>query len=73
MSNVVKFSGIYYGDISAPDMLRKIAELEPKSAFVISWPEDGKMPSYQSSTDDMPIILLRLQEFIHKYYNGEFT
>jgi hypothetical protein len=70
--NVVKFPGLFYGELTAPTMLRKIADLEPNHAFVISWPADGAMPSYHSSTGDIPIVMLRIQEFVHKYYNGDF-
>lgn len=71
--NIVKFKGVYYGELSAPEMLRNVAYDSPNHAFVIAWPADGTMPSYHSSTSDMSVVLLRLQEFIHKYYNGDFT
>lgn len=70
--NIVDFKGPYYGEIRVPDMLQAIAETKPNHAFVITWPEEGAMPAYHSSTSDIAIILLRLQEFIHKYYNGDF-
>jgi len=70
--NVVKMPGICYSATPAVDMLREISESTPKHAFVIVWPEDGKMPSYYSSTGDLPVVLMRLQEFIHKAYNGDF-
>lgn len=71
--NLIKFPGAYYGETTAADMLRKIAEDEPKYAFVISWPKDGKRPTYHSNTSDVPVILLRLQQFIHKLFNGDFS
>lgn len=63
----------FHGDIPAPEMLRNIAEQNPKHAFIITWPADGTLPSYHSTTGDVPVIMLRLQEFIHKVYNGEFS
>jgi hypothetical protein len=59
-------------DLNAPDMLRTIAESEPADAFVITWPKDKTMPTYHSSTGNTPVIMLRIQEFIHKYYSGDF-
>lgn len=73
MSNIITFTGMTKNDIDAPTMLRNIAEEKPKNAFVIVWPEDGSLPTYHSSTSDMPVVLMRLQEFIHKYYNGDFS
>lgn len=70
--NVIKFPGITKHDIQADDMLRSIAENKPLHAFVICWPEDGSMPTYHSSTADTPVVLMRLNEFIHQYYNGDF-
>ncbi|MBL8713207.1 MAG: hypothetical protein JNM12_09925 [Alphaproteobacteria bacterium] len=72
MSNVVKFPGLYYGDIPAAEMLENIAADKPKHAFVIVWPEDGSMPTYHSSTSDTPIIVYRINEFLHRLFNGEF-
>lgn len=59
------------GDINCSDMLREIAKGEPKNAFVICWPEDGGMPSYHSSSGDMPVILFRLQTFIQGILSRE--
>jgi hypothetical protein len=73
MADVYTLNCITTLDISASQMLINISEDKPKNAFVIAWPEDGSMPTYHSSTSDVPVILLRLQEFIHKYYNGDFT
>jgi hypothetical protein len=72
MSNVIKLNIKTTLDISAPDMLRAIADEAPQNAFVISWPADGSAPSYHSSTADIPVVLMRLQEFIHKHFNGDF-
>lgn len=59
-------------DIKADEMLRNIAANKPNNAFVIVWPSDGSLPTYHSSTGDIPVVLMRLNEFIHKYYSGEF-
>jgi len=72
MTNIIKLDLFTKLDISAPDMLRNIADENPKNAFVIVWPEDGKIPSYHSSTGDTPVVLMRINEFVHKYYNGDF-
>lgn len=53
-------------------MLRHIADSNPRHAFVIVWPEDGSLPTYHSSTGDVPTILMRLNEFSHKWYSGDF-
>lgn len=71
-NNIVKFTGITKLDLSAPEMLRSIAEGNPKNAFVICWPEDGSMPTYHSNTADTAVVLMRLHGFIHKFYNGDF-
>ena len=60
------------GDLKASDMLKEIAKLNPDEAFVICWPEDGGIPTYHCSTGNSPVVLMRLNEFIHKFYNGEF-
>ena len=60
-------------DLQADVMLQNIAEEKPKNAFVIAWPEDGSMPTYHSSTGDTPVVLMRIQEFVHKYYSGDFS
>lgn len=70
--NIVKFPGITKHDISAKNMLEAIAQDNPSHAFVITWPEDGSMPSYHSSTGDTPVVLMRVNSFIHKFYNGDF-
>lgn len=72
MSNVIKGNFFTRKDINAVEMLGAIAEKEPENVFVICWPKDGTMPTYHSSTPDMPIILMRIQEFIHKFYNEDF-
>jgi hypothetical protein len=58
-------------DIPAENMLRAIADEEPDHAFVICWPKDGSMPTYHSTTSDMPVVLHRLQTFIHRYFQEE--
>lgn len=73
MGEVIEIDFWTNGDIQADKMLQAIAEENPKNAFVIVWPDDGSMPTYHSSTSDVPTVLMRLQQFIHKYYNGDFT
>jgi hypothetical protein len=72
MADILKWTGLTKHDISAPSMLREIAKEKPKNVFVIVWPKDGGMPTYHSSTADMPTVLMRVQGFIHKFYNGDF-
>lgn len=59
-------------DIDTADMLRAIADEQPGNAFVIAWPQDGKLPTYHSNTSDMPTVLLRLQTFIHEYFQRAY-
>ncbi len=74
MAEVLEFPElITRHDLDASKMLRVIAEDEPADAFVIVWPKDGAMPTYHSSTGETPIVLMRIQEFIHKYYSGDFA
>jgi len=61
------------GDLNASNMLRAIADQEPNHAFVIVWPKDDSMPTYHSSTGDIPVVLMRTQQFIHKYFNNDFV
>ena len=72
MTNVIKFTGLTKCDLDAVDMLEEIAELNPVNAFVVCWPKDGSMPTFHSNTADMPVLLMRLQQFIHDWYGGEF-
>lgn len=72
MGEVINFPDM--SRLTAPDMLRNIADNDkPKHAFVICWPEDGSMPTYHCTTKDVGVVLMRLQEFIHKWFNGEFN
>lgn len=72
MGDVVKLDLFTKKDISAADMLKAIAEENPANCFVIVWPNDGSMPAYHSSTGDSAVVLMRCQQFIHKFYNGDF-
>lgn len=72
MGDVIKLDFITRHDLGADGMLKSIAEEKPKYAFVIVWPEDGTTPTYHSNTGDMPVVLMRLHHFLHKYYNGDF-
>lgn len=73
MAEIIDFHQYVTGEMPAPEMLRNIADGEPINAFVIVWPADGSMPTYHSSTSDIPVIMMRCQEFIHKYFNGDFS
>lgn len=70
--NIVNFPGEFHGNLSADEMLRNLADEEPKCAFVICWPKDGGWPTFHSNTKDIPVILLRMHQFIHKVLNGDF-
>ena len=72
MSNVIKLPALWHSDLNAEDVLFAIAASKPKHAFVITWPEDGSMPTYHSSTSDTPVVVYRINEFLHKLYSGEF-
>lgn len=73
MTNIIPFRGVTKSELSASDMLKNIADdCKPKHAFVICWYEDG-LPSYHSSTGDAPVVLYRLQEFMHKEFSGDFS
>lgn len=73
MGDVIKMKIITKNDISASDMLKNIACENPNHAFVVVWPNDGSMPTYHSSTSDVSIVLMRINEFVHKFYNGDFA
>lgn len=72
MADIIKLDIMTKLDISAAEMLQEIATQDPDDAFVIVWPDDGSMPTYHSSTSDMPTVLYRLQSFIHGFFNGDF-
>ena len=59
-------------DINTAEMLREIAKEKPANAFVIVWPKDDGLPTYHSNTSDMPTVLLRLQTFIHEYFQRAY-
>ncbi len=71
-NNIVPFTGITKHDLTASTMLENIAAENPKNVFLIVWPEDGSMPTYHSNTCDIAVVLMRLNQFIHQYYNGDF-
>jgi hypothetical protein len=72
MGEVIHLHDITQRDLSAADILREIANEAPNHAFVVVWGKDGDLPTYHSTTGDMPTVLMRINEFIHKYYNGDF-
>jgi len=73
MAEIIHIKQYTSCEISAEEMLRNISKESPANAFVMFWPNDGSMPTYHCSTGDMPVIMMRIQQFIHKYYNGDFT
>ncbi|MDI1227390.1 MAG: hypothetical protein PSY14_06885 [bacterium] len=68
--NIIKFPGVFYGDLPAEHVLTNIAAEKPKHVFLIVWPADGSMPTYHSSTGDVPVILYRMAEFQHMLFSG---
>lgn len=74
MADIIKLDNyVTRLDLNASEMLHEIASEEPENVFVICWPKDGGTPSYHASTGDIPVILMRLQEFAHKHFNGDFS
>lgn len=72
MADIIELDVVTRHDIPAERMLRNIADEAPDHAFVIVWPKDGKLPTYHCSTGDMPVVLMRCQQFIHKCFDGSF-
>lgn len=72
MADIIQFNGMTTHDIDAVSMLQSISEEEPANVFVVVWPKDGSPPTYHSSSADVPVVLMRIQQFIHKYYNRDF-
>lgn len=72
MAEIIRLHKYTEGDIDPREMMDAIFEGGQKNVFVIAWPADGGLPSYHSSTGDLPVVLMRLQEFAHKYFNREF-
>lgn len=70
--NVIKLNITTTLDLSCPEMLRNIADENPKHAFLIVWPEDGSEPTYSSSMADTPLVVYHIQEFLHKLYANNF-
>lgn len=71
-AKIIIFPRDTHGPLKADQMLRNIADEQPSHAFVITWPKDGKPPSYHSSTEDVPVIVHRLLTFLSKLYGGEY-
>lgn len=69
--NIIPFKGITTLDIDPQAMLRAIADESPENVFLIVWPNTGEMPTYHSSTADIATVLMRVQGFVHKFYNGD--
>lgn len=70
--NVVRLQTLTKLDIPVDVVLENIKEEDYNHIFLIGWPKDGSMPKYHSTTGDAPVVMHRLNDFIHKFYNGEF-
>lgn len=68
----ITFPPVSNGEITKK-MLNSISESKPKFAFVIEWPDDGSNPVAHTSTEDAPVLLFRLQEFINKTISGRYS
>jgi hypothetical protein len=71
-ADIIDYPGITIQSLNAPDVLREIADENPKHAFVIMWPKDGRCPTFHSSTEDMPVILYQIERFKHFIFSGGF-
>ena len=71
MTNIIKFPGITNLDIDSAEMLTEIAKEKPEHVFVVTWNDEGDA-NYHSNTGDIAEVLLQLNQFIHKYYSGDF-
>lgn len=49
-----------------------IKENNPRHAFVIGWDNIRGRATFHSTTGDNTVIIFRLQEFMHRFYNGEY-
>lgn len=54
------------------EVLNGVLAKKPRHLFIIAWPEEG-MPTYHSTTSDMPIVTMRLRQFEHKLFSGELS
>mgnify|MGYP003385334815 CR=1 FL=1 len=59
-------------DQRVEEVLEGVLAKNPRHLFIIAWPEEG-MPTYHSTTSDMPIVTMRLREFEHKLFNGDLS
>lgn len=73
MADIIHMYDATHLDQNSEEVLHGLAAKKPKHVFIIAWPEDGSMPTYHSTTSDFPTVLMRLREFEHKYFNGDFT
>lgn len=72
MDNVVQFPGLTLLDLDAATILNNIAGLKPQNVFVITWDDEGGV-SYHSNLADTKEVVSECQQFIHSYYNGDFS
>ncbi len=60
-------------DQRADEILQAVLDNNPAHLFIIAWSKDGSLPTYHSTTSDFPTVLMRLREFEHKFFNGDFS
>ena len=73
MAEIIHMYDATHLDQAVEEVLQGVLAKEPQHVFVIAWPADGSLPTYHSTTSDFPVVLMRLREFEHKYFNGDFT
>jgi len=71
-AKIIQFTGLTCLNLDAASILRNIADENPENAFVITWSNEERESKFYSSNAITSEILMRLNEFIHRYYNGEF-
>lgn len=59
------------GENTTEILLRELKSRNPKYCFAIEWPENGDEPIFHTSTSDMPVLTLRLQNFLSELYAGK--
>lgn len=57
---------------STEELLKELINRKPKYVFAIEWPEDESMPICHTSTSSMPVLALRLQNFLTDLYSGKY-
>lgn len=72
MTKEVKLDSLKTKPLEAREMLRSVAEENPKEAFLIVWPEDGPTEVYNHTERDAASLVHTLNTFIHQIYNGDY-